>query len=589
MNPSISGKIRWFRRWLCVYCCLAGLCLLGTVAGAQTIQQAVERGDLARVRRMLAAEPGLVNYIGDFGNTPLHTAVDNGRLAVARALIAAGANVNSAGSRGDGWTPLFNAVDRRQSELARLLLANGAQVDYRDKKDNTPLAYAADSRADLAEILLSAGADVNARRSSDGWTPLFTAVHHDALDAIRVLLSHRANMLARSTDGNTPMHIAANFGYPDAIALLLDGGQNVDTPNADGNTPLMVAAWYGRIDAGHFLIGAGADINAHNKEGRTAIDEALRNHQDAFADMIRTYQLALDARAASDRDTAAIRNLIRPGYLNWAMAAPRTMRVYNNDFTSERVGPEWTTLPERGAEQGALKVSMTPEGGHHFLGELGSQTARLTLTDLPAHREASFSFDLYILRTWDGNNLNFGPDLWSLSLHNGPTLLHTTFANTTGVRGANARIQAYPGSYPGDHNPCDCGAAEVNTLGYEADLGGPIPMDAVYHLGYTLPHTGSTLSLDFTATGLEALNNESWGLTNVQVSLASPAPVAAPTVARSAAVAPRAVSPGRRTVPIAHRTRATPSRPGKKPTGKKSPKPSSPVIRLHPREKPPGV
>ena len=142
---------------------------------------------------------------------------------------------------------------------------------------------------------------------------------------------------------------------------------------------------------------------------------------------------------------------------------------------------------------------------------------------------------MYILRTWDGNNLNAGPDVFSLSLPDGPTLLHTTFANAGGAIGANVRLQAYPRVYPGDHHGCGFGAVEINTLGYTAsEEGKQVPMDAVYRLSYTLAHTSSSLLLDFSAVGLEALDNESWGLTNVQVSVAEPILSSSrPTLART--------------------------------------------------------
>ena len=578
------------RRGMPLVCCVICLCCLRPAAGAQTIFRAAERGNLALVRRMLAADPGLVNSIGEVGNTPLHIAADNGRIEVAKALIAAGANVNSTGAREDHRTPLFCAIDMHQPDMARFLLANGAMVDARDNLDNTPLAFAADNRAEFAEILLAAGADVNGRRKSDGWTPLFTAVDHDALDAIRVLLRHGADMEIRSNDGNTAMHKGANNGHTPAITLLLSSGQNIDTPNADGNTPLMVAAWYGQMEVGRFLIGAGADINVRNKAGRTALDEATRNHQTAFADLIHNYQLALDARSALDRAAAATKGAIRPGYLNWATPAPRAQRVYFNDFTTGQVGPEWTTLPERGTEQGELRVSTTPQGGHHFLGELGSQTARLTLTNLPPHREVSLYFDLYIIRTWDGNNLNFGPDVWSLSIPDGPTLLRTTFANTTNVPNVNVRLQAYPGSYPGDHNLCGAGAVETNSLGYTADLQGIRPMDATYRLSYTLAHTGPTLNLDFTAQGLESVSDESWGLTNVQVSIAAPSPA----IARSPAPVTHVTRSVPHTTPAPHHTRSVTSRvsksqASKSQVSKKKAGKSAHATRLHPKEKPPGT
>lgn len=51
-------------------------------------------------------------------------------------------------------------------------------------------------------------------------------------------------------------------------------------------------------------------------------------------------------------------------------------------------------------------------------------------------------------------------------------------------------------------------------------------MDAVYLLGYTVPHSAAALDLNFSASGLSTnLLEESWGIDNVRVyvTLASPA------------------------------------------------------------------
>jgi hypothetical protein len=45
-----------------------------------------------------------------------------------------------------------------------------------------------------------------------------------------------------------------------------------------------------------------------------------------------------------------------------------------------------------------------------FLGEFGSQAITLTLQDLPDHSLVTITFDLYLIRSWDGNTLvNTGP------------------------------------------------------------------------------------------------------------------------------------------------------------------------------------
>ncbi len=44
-------------------------------------------------------------------------------------------------------------------------------------------------------------------------------------------------------------------------------------------------------------------------------------------------------------------------------------------------------------------------------------------------------------------------------------------------------------------------------------------MDSVYTLSYTFAHNTDLLTLDFSGYGLQTLDDESWGLDNVRVSM----------------------------------------------------------------------
>ena len=180
--------------------------------------------------------------------------------------------------------------------------------------------------------------------------------------------------------------------------------------------------------------------------------------------------------------------------------------IYQNDFGGV-VGPEWSST----------SVSTTPVGANQFLGEFSTQTVRLSLAGLPSHTDITVSLDLYIIRTWDGNGTGNGPDEWEVAVASGPTLLHTTFSNIE----APTLPQAYPDAYPGDDHPAGTGAAETGTLGYGPRPGiDPNWGDSVYQLSFTFPHTENTLSLDFSGIGLQSIWDESWGLDNVEVTLA---------------------------------------------------------------------
>jgi len=170
--------------------------------------------------------------------------------------------------------------------------------------------------------------------------------------------------------------------------------------------------------------------------------------------------------------------------------------AYKPDF-SQPVGADWSVTTK----------SVTPVGGRSLLGELGNQAVTLTLNGLPKHASITVSCDLYIIRAWTGNT---GPHAWQLRVVGGDTLLNTTFSN---VATAN---QAYPDAAPGGDHPARTGATETNTLGYEHTPDGV--MDAVYHIESTVNHKANSIQLEFSASGLPAITEASWGLANVNVS-----------------------------------------------------------------------
>jgi hypothetical protein len=195
--------------------------------------------------------------------------------------------------------------------------------------------------------------------------------------------------------------------------------------------------------------------------------------------------------------------------------AAATRVAYENDFESS---------PDSSWSHPSLARS---PGGRGFLGEFGNDRVHLELEDLPYHTTAAVTFDLYILRSWDGNSITgsaqslaawlsklgaaIGPDEWELQA-DGKTLLHTTFSNY------ETFSQAFPGRFPDGSYAGLSGALEKNTLGYYF---GSEVMDSVYHITVQFPHSGSSLALDFAAQGLQGLDDESWGLDHVEVELAA--------------------------------------------------------------------
>ena len=172
----------------------------------------------------------------------------------------------------------------------------------------------------------------------------------------------------------------------------------------------------------------------------------------------------------------------------------------------------------------------TPTGNLSFHGPFENETVRATVATLPPHVFLDISFDLLILRTWDGSipmtdqgrPQHSGPDTFRCALANGPTLLYTTFSNRPAGDDFDpaAKFQNYPSQVPGTHLDPQTGAYAKNTLGYNFPWAGPTqlyPMDATYHMHFIIPHNAAGATVEFTALNLSDLIDENWGIANIQL------------------------------------------------------------------------
>jgi hypothetical protein len=145
------------------------------------------------------------------------------------------------------------------------------------------------------------------------------------------------------------------------------------------------------------------------------------------------------------------------------------------------------------------------------------------VSGLPTHTQVIVEFDLYAIRSWDGNQveipddfvpyrtllrsvgeqLTIGPDQFQLRADDA-LLLDATFANWT----------QFTQNYPTLNSAAKSGAVAISTLGYTYQ---DIPMDATYRIRLTFAHSDPSLALDFTGSSLQIIEDESWGLDNVRV------------------------------------------------------------------------
>ena len=186
------------------------------------LAMAIEAGSLSEVQQILETNPDLLTLPDSTGQTAVHIAFLEKRLAIAQHLIKLGASINSKGYH--DWTPLHLAATIGSLELVDLALSHSANIHARTSSEQTALHKAASSHNVPTVIrLLECGSDPGSKNDR-GMTPLHVAAHQNFIDGARVLLQEqwRGHELVQMKDKskNTPRDWAERSGHLELSSLL---------------------------------------------------------------------------------------------------------------------------------------------------------------------------------------------------------------------------------------------------------------------------------------------------------------------------------------------------------------------------------
>jgi uncharacterized protein len=249
--------------------------------------------------------------------SPLLYAARDGRVEIARLLVAGGADLGQTDA--NGISPLLMAITNNHLDMARFLIDRGADIHAVDWYGRTPLWSAVEVRnmdvdngtfvngvdrgaaLEMIQLLLERGADPNTRMKE---TPPIR----------RQMLRVTGSLAWVDFTGQTPFLLASLSGDLAVMHLLLDWGADPYVSTFGGTTALMAASgmnWVvdqtydegpeALLDAVKLCWSLGMDVNALNSMGLTAVHAAANRGSDAIIQFLVDKGARLDVKDKEGR------------------------------------------------------------------------------------------------------------------------------------------------------------------------------------------------------------------------------------------------------------------------------------------------
>lgn len=220
------------------FCTICGVGNQQPALAGLELFEAIQSGDAAKVRKLIAHDRSLASTRNDEGISAVLHAMYHGQLEIVAELVMGGVDLDvfEAAATGhverleellahdadslasysaDGWTPLHLAAFFGQERAAALLVERGAPVAAwsRNALVNQPLhAAVAGNDTDTCRVLLEHGAPVDERQHG-GFTALHGAAQNGNAQVAAMLLERGADPLRRTEDGRSPAELAREAGH----------------------------------------------------------------------------------------------------------------------------------------------------------------------------------------------------------------------------------------------------------------------------------------------------------------------------------------------------------------------------------------
>lgn len=244
---------------------------------------AASSGSVQRTLGLLSSGSSDINRGCDKdGWTPLMVAAEKGYLRIIRVLLRFDADVSAKAD--GGHTALHFSIGGKHLAVSKALIKAGADLEapaefvrtgFKPVQGQTPLHLATGvGFSEGIVALVDAGAKVN-RRLSNGATPLYIASCIGNLEAVKILLNKQASALLR-VDTTYPLQVAAQQGHLEVVRELVQRLGANGCSDEGGIDALETAAYKNQPDIVTFMLGSGiADCSG------TALCAAIEGRSEA--------------------------------------------------------------------------------------------------------------------------------------------------------------------------------------------------------------------------------------------------------------------------------------------------------------------
>ncbi|KAF5125249.1 Ankyrin-1 [Metarhizium anisopliae] len=228
--------------------------------------------------KMLLDNGAAVDIKDKYGLTPLQSACERGHFLAAETILRHRKMQDYLPPEAEDQ-PLVSSVRRGYYKTAQVLLRNGADPNAIDGGATALLQAVIGKNLDMIKLLVDFGADVN-KVEAVKWQrpPLFVAASDDYLEAVRYLISNKADVNMRDGNGNSPLWIAALYGYTETVRVLAEANAGVNDVCGDGEW-LPLHAAYEHPDTTSALVDLGADTTRETGRNGTPLEYAINYGQ----------------------------------------------------------------------------------------------------------------------------------------------------------------------------------------------------------------------------------------------------------------------------------------------------------------------